>query len=183
MLENIKYLSNFSKADDKVLFLKNKTKNIVQAKTQIHNKTIEHLQNKKTTHINQIINYKKNIIEQQKEINKYKVELYTLRKKNKEKNNKINKLMITSTDLKQELLNINDDYDTLKFEFANLIEHYTHSNEARGSLENVNDSLQNVNNTLTDQLNDVYINLLATREDLDKHKHKTIWDILFNKIK
>ena len=78
---------------------------------------------------------------------------------------------------------LEEKYELLQRDFSHLIEQYTNSNEARGSLENVNDSLQNVNNTLTDQLNDVYINLLATREDLDKHKHKTIWDILFNKIK
>ena len=165
LLENIKYLANFSKSNDKVQFL--------QKKTHTHKKK-----------------FKKNIQEKKDIITIYKDthkklhdKINTLTEIIAEKNTKHKNLILQHKTLDEKYTHIRHNYDVLHGDFTHLIEQYTHSNEARGSLENVNDSLQVINNTLSVQLNEIYINLLETQENLDKHKHKTIWDILFNKIK
>jgi len=200
LLENIRYLAKFSKSKDKVQFLQKKTdthKQKIKKNIHTHKKTIQLLQSTIHIHKSDIHNlhttihtYKQKEEEYKNSIQEKKDIITIYKGKNKQLQDKINTLteIITEKNNKHKILvlqhtTLEEKCDVLQYDFTQLIEHYTNSNEARGSLENVNDSLQNVNNTLTDQLNDVYNNLLATREDLDKHKHKTIWDILFNKIK
>jgi len=170
---------------------------VLKSKVDIHVSQIEYFKNKieyfknkiATYHTNEenylcTLNEKKDIIAIYKDTHKTlqdKTEL--LMETIRDKNNSNKKLVLQNKTLEEKYTHICHKYDILQCDFTQLIEQYTHSNESRGSLENVNDSLQVVNNTLSVQLNEIYINLLETQEDLDKHKHKTIWDILFNKIK
>ena len=207
LLENIKYLANFSKSKDKVQFLQKKThthKKKNKKNIHIHKQTIELLHSTIKTHISEIgrlhtrihtykqgeEHYKNTIQEKQDIITIYKDkhkglhdEINALTEIIAEKNTKNKTLVLQNKTLEKKYTNVIQKCDVLQRDFTQLIEQYTHSNETRGSLENVNDSLQVVNNTLSVQLNEIYINLLETQGDLDKHKHKTIWDILFNKIK
>ena len=199
LLKNIKYLSNFSKSKDKVQFLQKKTlshKKKIKKNIHIHKKKNQLLEKKLTMQNSQVDFFKTQLdvyrdkLTEKKDIiaiykNKQKrlqEKINTMTEIIKEKNKKHNTLIIQNKTLQEDYNQIQNKNELLQDDFAQLIEQYTNSNEARGSLENVNDSLQHVNMNLSGELNKICTRLEKTEKDLDKHKHKTIWDIIFNKV-
>ena len=60
---------------------------------------------------------------------------------------------------------------------------YNESTNSNGSLRHINDSLEDMNIGLCTKIGDIYLDLSKTTEELQKHKHKTVWDVLFNRVK
>ena len=79
--------------------------------------------------------------------------------------------------------NLSDTVHSLQTQIDQFLQNYTESNEANHSLTHVNESLEDMNRGLCTKLGDIYLDLSKTTEELHKHKHKTVWDVLFNRVK
>jgi hypothetical protein len=189
LLENIKYLANFSKANDKAAFIQNKNKIILDTVKEERQKESKIL-HKKTLYLQSVIEQKnKSIIilennnKQLLEDNQYmQTKMDTIIRYKKKIENENETLLMNQNELEKEIKRLENVITTIQTDVQNYTDQYNQSNESNDSLKHINNSLQDVNVGLCTKLGDIYLDLAKTTTELHKHKNKTVWDILFNKV-
>jgi len=189
LLKNIKYLANFSKANDKAAFIRNKNKTILTAVKEDCQQE-SNILHKKNIHLQSIIEQKnkslttlEHNIKQILEDNKYmQTKMDTLIRYKKKIENENDTLLTNQNELEKEIKRLENVITTIQTDVHNYTEQYNQSNESNDSLKHINTSLQDVNIGLCTKLGDIYLDLAKTNSELHKHKNKTVWDILFNKV-
>ena len=122
-------------------------------------------------------------IKQILEDNKYmQTKMDTLIRYKKKIENENDTLLTNQNELEKEIKRLENVITTIQTDVHNYTEQYNQSNESNDSLKHINTSLQDVNIGLCTKLGDIYLDLAKTNSELHKHKNKTVWDILFNKV-
>ena len=160
---NIKYLSTFVRSNNKVDFLQNKTKQTVTtAVTHAVSHAVSHAISKVT-------------IDHKEDLHILQHKLNNLEHIVKEKDTTIHILKTKNQQLSSELQVLRSQIDEFTCKFSESI-------ESNHSLKHVNTSLEDMNIGLCTKLGDIYLDLSNTTEELRKHKQKTVWDVIFNRI-
>jgi len=170
LLINIKYLANFVRSKNKVNFLQHTTHTTIADKV---NKAVTKVEN---THKEDITLFKSKIINLTRVIIDKDNTIELLEQKNKQLSEHIELLEHKNKQLSEHI-------ETISKEITDFTQKYNRSSSTNYSLKDINDSLENINVDLCSKIGDIYLDLAKTTEDLQRHKNKTVWDVIFNRIK
>lgn len=170
LLINVKYLANFVRSKNKVNFLQNTTRETITHKV---NRAVTKVEN---IHKEDVSMYKHKIINLTNVILNKDNTIEILEEKNKN-------LTDTIKLLEQKNTNLSEHIESISKEITDFTQKYNKSSSTNHSLKDINKSLENINVDLCSKIGDIYLDLAKTTEDLQRHKNKSVWDVLFNRIK
>ena len=170
LLINIKYLASFVRSKNKVNFLQDTTRETITHKV---NRAVTKVEN---THKEDVSLFKHKINNLTKVILNKDTTIEILEEKNKN-------LTDTIKLLEQKNNNLSEHIESISKEITDFTQKYNKSSSTNHSLKDINKSLENINVDLCSKIGDIYLDLAKTTEDLQRHKNKSVWDVLFNRIK
>ena len=170
LLINIKYLASFVRSKNKVNFLQDTTRETIMNKV---NKAVIKVEN---TYKDDVSSFKYKINNLTKVILDKDNTIKILKEKNKNLSDQINLLEKKNNNLSEHI-------EVISKQITEFTKKYNESSSSNHSLKDINKSLENINIDLCSKIGDIYLDLARTTEDLQKHKNKTIWDIIFNRVK
>lgn len=182
LLDNIKYLSNFAKSKNKTLFIQNKQKkslDLIKAQHKDKSDTLElYITKLKSTieteqHRNCILEAQNNSITKRLQVLQDRYDtIHTLLEIERE----------TNRMSQEENLMNRYEYTSIQLKLSNILQELEEYEKKSIDTRYTNQSLKDMNTGLCVKLGDIYLNLENAQEQLHKHKTKTVWDILFNRI-